>query len=454
MMAVAVSWAPIILCTYLMILGCMSYLLDDMAMFRQTEPSHLDMMTSIVFELHTNNINHVQTFDLVGATYSSSGNDVYSASFVKFRLGEFNINDICPSESSCLIYYPAKRKDRSCLVAPPTMPSRERERFMGDLDSVSDLERFVSTRIGFSLEKLFQLKSLSHFKITAQSRSCDEVDYKNLNMGTFLSTYWVRQRPVVIKNFFSPPSHPALSDILRKHGHARVGAKLSPTTDFEGIDDLLNWEMAKSQYVPREILNQMESPHLVVVRAAHVEMTLNGVLDGISEGISETAGRANEISTNRTNIYVEYMPIKDDLLASLYAKVTNLNAHDGGSSSNSSSSEREDISSYHQFMPDNGPSVKDSSHTDRAINALTQHAPFVQYMQDGNAYLWLGDGHTLGKLHFDPFDNIMLQVSFVRILINLRTCAVIITISIIIIVGMIIVLFITLYLVSNCLPHV
>ena len=31
-------------------------------------------------------------------------------------------------------------------------------------------------------------------------------------------------------------------------------------------------------------------------------------------------------------------------------------------------------------------------------------------MLGGRSFLWLGDGRTVGKLHFDPFDNILVQV--------------------------------------------
>ncbi len=33
-----------------------------------------------------------------------------------------------------------------------------------------------------------------------------------------------------------------------------------------------------------------------------------------------------------------------------------------------------------------------------------------EFALEGIPYLWLGDGNTVGKLHFDPFDNLLLQV--------------------------------------------
>ncbi len=39
-----------------------------------------------------------------------------------------------------------------------------------------------------------------------------------------------------------------------------MGAKLSPSTDFEGVDDLAAWGMAAEQHVPAVVWSQMESP--------------------------------------------------------------------------------------------------------------------------------------------------------------------------------------------------
>jgi len=33
-----------------------------------------------------------------------------------------------------------------------------------------------------------------------------------------------------------------------------------------------------------------------------------------------------------------------------------------------------------------------------------------QLFQKGKPHLWLGDGKTVGKLHFDPFDNLLVQL--------------------------------------------
>ena len=35
---------------------------------------------------------------------------------------------------------------------------------------------------------------------------------------------------------------------------------------------------------------------------------------------------------------------------------------------------------------------------------------FSDLFLQGRPYLWLGDGQSVGKLHFDPYDNILVQL--------------------------------------------
>lgn len=75
------------------------------------------------------------------------------------------------------------------------------------------------------------------------------------------------------------------------------------------------------------------------------------------------------------NIYIEYLPVQDTEILNLVQQFLNLSI----------------------LSPD-------------LITDLSKHFPFFKYLSNGNAYLWMGDGQTIGKLHFDPFDNILLQV--------------------------------------------
>ena len=214
---------------------------------------------------------------------------------------------------------------------------------------------------------------------------------------------------------------------------------------LEGIDDLLNWEMAKSQYVPRNVLNQMESPHLVVVRAAHEEMSLGDVMDIIrcqdeskrtnqlrqhearnatsssplhgqgclaecaddvewssarAQGSCQSETKDNSVHTYKegspwsTNVYVEYMPLRDSSLVGLFMDMTSIVADKSG----------------HVHGKGQGREGGGHGSDIAAVELLGRHAEWVKYLVDGNGYLWLGDGNTVGKVHFDPFDNLLMQV--------------------------------------------
>jgi hypothetical protein len=41
---------------------------------------------------------------------------------------------------------------------------------------------------------------------------------------------------------------------------------------------------------------------------------------------------------------------------------------------------------------------------------LSLYAISGPLLRNGRAHLWLGDGHTVGKLHFDPYDNLLIQL--------------------------------------------
>lgn len=190
--------------------------------------------------------------------------------------------------------------DLSCLVPPPSPPDREQEVYSGsrDLESILNFinlktEKFLSvsgdhTNVGKNVDYITD----NLFKVHGRSRiaeKCARIDFYDLNASHFAREYWFKQRPLVIENFptrVTPQSlhsdRSSIMNILQSFYHAKVGVKLSPSREFEGIDSLLHWGMSSSQFVPPTVLNQMQSPDLVVVRAAHEEMKLKDVLDIIS----------------------------------------------------------------------------------------------------------------------------------------------------------------------------
>jgi jumonji domain-containing protein 7 len=223
------------------------------------------------------------------------------------------------------------------------------------------------------------------------SNACDRIDYAHFksNSSVFLR-YLLRQEPVVIDHV-PIIDHDDLLTSLREIQLAKVGVKLSPDREFEGIDLLTNWGMASTQFVPREVLDHRQSPDLVVVRAAHRDMRIRDLMKLFVASSSALRRRRKESDTadagttnDIINAYVEYLAIKNDPSSPLRALLDKLLPL------NSSMQELESASA----------SV--------LSNALPRYIDHT--LQKGKAHIWIGDGRAIGKLHFDPFDNLLFQV--------------------------------------------
>ena len=46
------------------------------------------------------------------------------------------------------------------------------------------------------------------------------------------------------------------------------------------------------------------------------------------------------------------------------------------------------------------------------ISSLTGYLPFAEFLREleESRNVWIGDGKTVGKLHFDPFENLLTMV--------------------------------------------
>ena len=89
-------------------------------------------------------------------------------------------------------------------------------------------------------------------------------------------------------------------------------------------------------------------------------------------------------SGSTTNVYVEYMPLDSTILLPLYHDLLN--------------------------APQQRKSVKNVYSNKNNSTKYPGFPSWMDTMRDGIPYLWLGDGFAVGKMHFDPFDNILLQV--------------------------------------------
>jgi hypothetical protein len=342
-------------------------------------PIAQDEVTSHQFTLYSTDTRIREDFNHVTSVLSDQLFDAQDIDRFIFLIESTN----CPNKfsaipfDSCLVHTPSLERDRSCLVQPPHPPPRKEIVFRGNLIEVEIYDFFVNA-IGFSLQSANI--SVSHYVVAPSSR-CDRISYSELTLDTFLSKYWLLQKPLVIEKFFEPKERIDLEQILRIHKKIRVGAKLSFGNEFEGIDEVVNWEMSQIQSIPPDILRKLESPHLAVVRPVHKELSLAEFLNGISakfDDLSKENPKRKSTSLNDfqfPNLYIEYLPLNDPEILKM-AK---------------------------QFL-DLGDDSRD------LLSILSERFPLLQYLLNGNAYLWMGDGRAVGKLHFDPFDNILLQV--------------------------------------------
>ena len=168
----------------------------------------------------------------------------------------------------------------------------------------------------------------------------------------FFQEYLLRSRPVVIENAIS--NWPAIRKwttnyFYKKYGSQEVHIKLTPNGNFEGVESGKLWGDYKENWIPERVKSQLLFPDLVVVRPATTEMRFSDFLDLI-------------LSANRTySAYLEY-------------------------------------SSIPYYMPE--------------LEEDIVEMPFVKgLLKRKHLNMWLSDGNTLGKLHFDPYDNFLCQVS-------------------------------------------
>ena len=266
-----------------------------------------------------------------------------------------------------LLYLHPLAKDRSCLLPPPVAPKRVQSSSAvrtveGALDwanSMCGKERALDGSLS-SLGQVIQDR-MHHSKLYSPSSEtkaqCERVSSREMG-ERFKSDFWVPQRPVVITDYFSPPSSNELLSKLDESADVNVGVKLSDSEDFEGVEALLLWVSTTTEDIfdiPEVVSEQLMSTELVVVRAAHEQLSLGETLDLL-------LSRGGNNSTTRA--YVEYHRLKESG-AIMQGLAPPLPAW------------------LQELLP-----AKDR----------------------GEPYLWLGDGRTVGKVHFDPYDNVLAML--------------------------------------------
>jgi len=174
----------------------------------------------------------------------------------------------------------------------------------------------------------------------------------------FVRNYLYRSKPVIIENAIN--HWPALvrwnNDFLRaKYEDVKVHVKLTPNGEFEGCDLAETFENYESFKVPDAVKKQLRYPDLVVVRPAVGTMKFGEFLDLVEGKNIDGDGKQVNISA-----YLEYSSIRE-----YFSELEN---------------DVEEIPFMHDMLK--------LSHLN----------------------MWLSNGNTLGKLHFDPFDNFLCQL--------------------------------------------
>lgn len=185
---------------------------------------------------------------------------------------------------------------------------------------------------------------------------CKTVDHE-MSRDEFVNIYLKRSKPVIFKKSIIhwPAFKKWSNDFFKtKHGDRKVHIKLTPTGDFEGVEKSELWEDYKDFKIPDHVLKQLLYPDLVVVRPAHDEMRMSDFIDLINKTAFQ--------SHRNVSAYLEYSSIKD-------------------------------------IVEELEKDVKEPEFMKRLLN--------LKHMN-----IWLSDGDTLGRLHFDPFDNLLCQVKF------------------------------------------
>ena len=187
-----------------------------------------------------------------------------------------------------------------------------------------------------------------------QLHKCNTIS-SSITKKDFFQNYIKHSKPVIIKNAIHlwPAMKKWTNEFLRKkYGHKVVHIKLAPGGDYEGVEKADLWSDFKTFKIPDKVRKQLKFPDLVVVRPATLNVNFSKFLDMI-EQFSTEKGENGTAYLEYSSIR-EYMPeLEEDLLPFTFWEDKMLRKH---------------------------------------LN------------------IWLSDGHTLGRLHFDPFDNLLCQV--------------------------------------------
>lgn len=290
--------------------------------------------------------------------------------------------EVSLSSSSCLVVvYKKHILDRTCLTTPP--PSAPETPSVLSLISHSSFDSVISAvnsachtfrlhggdlsiqgyHRQYILDNLFSVQSLTDSVTSEEAFSdrspaatipqCQRISITSWNQ--FFTDYLHISRPVVITGAlesWTAKSKWSSELLRRRYGDKRVHIKMSPTSDYEGIEPAVWWENYQDFHIPQTVRSKLPFPDLVVPRPAPVNMNFSEFLS-----LMEKIGNG---TISNASAYLEYSSIRN-------------------------------------YFPELEHDISEMSF---ARGKLT-----LRHLN-----IWLSDGNTLGKLHFDPFDNFLCMI--------------------------------------------
>ena len=258
---------------------------------------------------------------------------------------------------SSFAFYAQEKRDRSCLLLPPKNIFVA-EPYKG-LVNLEILVQFLNEKCGtfrtlsgsLTDEGLLHQHIMHNLYVPEKPVESCQVLRRIPQKEEFFQDFAFRSKPFVLEN--GVKNWPAMEKwtveyLRQQYGQQVVHIKLTSDGIFEGVESAKLWSDYREGWIPDEVKAKLLYPDLVVVRPATSEMTFSDFLDFISSG-------------NQTfSAYLEY-------------------------------------SSIPYYMPKLQEDISELSFVGGSLD--------VQHLN-----MWLSDGNTLGKLHFDPFDNFLCQV--------------------------------------------
>eukprot|EP00750_Incisomonas_marina_P030556 INCI7614.4.p1 GENE.INCI7614.4~~INCI7614.4.p1 ORF type:complete len:437 (+),score=59.40 INCI7614.4:76-1386(+) len=300
-----------------------------------------------------------------------------------------------PTDYSCLVKPDVRTYPKQLEEYPgPIWSSAITDDFEAMENSTLQLLEYISCRVGGEAMHLTSEGDLSRlgvefesiqnqlFETASKSGSmlhdeCPEIAAFALENDpeSFLKDYVSKNKPVVIRG--GAKGWPAIgkwdTSFLRHGvvGDAEVHTKIAPGGIFEGPEPAEWWRDDQTQQIPEIVLPHIESPDTVIVRPATASLTMAEFLDlALEFGRGQCTDRNSGICGNAA-YYLEYLQL-EQYLPELQ--------HDAF------------VPSYADFLEKTHHNVWIGS-----SSSSTEGVPVDHAKKPG----------TVGKLHFDPYENIL-----------------------------------------------